>query len=59
MPQKLYTESYIQDIADAIRAINKKPDKYKVSEMAQAIQAMSGGINATEIAFYLVEYTTS
>ena len=40
MSKKLYEESNIQDIANAIRDKNGLSDKYKVSEMASAILAM-------------------
>lgn len=43
MCQKLYNETYIQDIADAIREQNGEITQYKVSEMANAIRAISGG----------------
>lgn len=38
--QKLYEESNIQAIADAIRAKNGSEDTYKTSEMAEAIEAL-------------------
>lgn len=60
MTQKLYTEAYIQDIANAIRALNKKTDKYKVSEMATAIRSdLGGGLSATHIIINTFEYTSS
>ena len=37
MVKKLYTESYIQNIADAIRTVNGKTTKYYVRQMAEAI----------------------
>lgn len=37
MVKKLYTESYIQNIADAIRTVNGKTTKYYVRQMADAI----------------------
>ena len=40
MSKKLYEESNIQDIANAIRDKNGLSDKYKVTEMAGAILAM-------------------
>ena len=43
MAQKLYEESNIQSIADAIRAKNGSTDTYKTSEMAAAISAISTG----------------
>lgn len=48
MANKLYDETSIQAIADAIRAKNGSSDAYKVSEMAQAIEDIptGGGGNA-------------
>ena len=43
MSKKLYEESNIQDIADAIRGKNSSSDTYKVSEMAGAITAIPTG----------------
>lgn len=43
MANKLYEESHIQNIANAIRGKNGLTDKYNVSEMAEAIAAISGG----------------
>ena len=40
MANKFYEESNIQAIADSIRAKNKKTDKYKVSDMSAAIDAI-------------------
>ena len=42
MSKKLYEESSIQDIATAIREKNGTTTKYKVSEMADAVRALSG-----------------
>lgn len=41
MAQKLYEETHIQNIANAIRAKNGSTTKYKTSEMASAIRAIS------------------
>lgn len=41
--QKMYEESNIQAIADAIRSKNGTTTKYKASEMASAIQGISAG----------------
>lgn len=52
MTMKLYTESYIEDIADAIRTKGGS-GTYKVSEMAQAIEDLpsgSGGFDPDVIA---------
>ena len=43
MSQKLYTESDIADIADAIREKNGLSDTYKVSDMANAIRSIPSG----------------
>lgn len=52
MAQKLYEESNIQAIADAIRGKNGLSDTYKTSEMAAAISAIpSGGEELPEEAF--------
>ena len=40
MANKFYEETNIQAIADSIRAKNKKTDKYKVSDMSAAIDAI-------------------
>lgn len=44
MSKKLYEESNIQAIADAIRRKNGTTDTYKVSEMAGAIEAIEAGV---------------
>lgn len=57
MALKLYNDSDIQDIADAIRSKSGSSDTYKVSEMATAINAISG--DSTPIipsAYQQVEY---
>lgn len=43
MPLKLYPETSIQNIADAIREKNGSSDEYTVAEMAQAILDIQGG----------------
>lgn len=43
MANKLYNETSIQDIAMAIREKNGLEDKYNVSQMGDAIRALSGG----------------
>lgn len=43
MTKVLITESYLEDIADAIRAKNGTQNTYKPSEMASAIDDISGG----------------
>lgn len=57
MAQKLYEESNIQDIANAIRSKNGLTTTYKPSEMAAAISAISGGGGSNEKA--IVEKTIS
>lgn len=43
MSKKLYEESSIQAIANAIRAKNGSTDTYKISEMAGAIESLNVG----------------
>lgn len=43
MTKVLITESYLEDIADSIRAKNGTENTYKPSEMASAIDDISGG----------------
>ncbi len=47
--QKLYEESSIQAIANAIRAKNGTSDTYKVSEMANAISSLPSGGAGSDI----------
>lgn len=48
MAMKLYSDTDIQNIANAIRSKNGSSDTYKVSQMASAISAIpSGGITPT------------
>ena len=42
MAQKLYTESYIEAIADAIRENISSQDTFTVSEMADEIEEIGG-----------------
>ena len=42
MANKLYNDTSIKAIADAIRAKNGKTDTYTVGEMAGAISSLSG-----------------
>ena len=53
MALKLYTEEYIQNIADAIRTANGSSDKYKVSEMATAVSELSSIPEIDDISFPL------
>lgn len=59
MSNKLYNESDISDIADAIREKNGSSDTYKVSEMSAAIRAIptggSGGLTVKKISWVGVE----
>lgn len=56
MALKLYSDTDIQNIADAIRSKNGLSDTYKVSEMASAISAISGGSSVLPAAYQQVEY---
>lgn len=49
MAMKLYSETAIQDIADAIRSKNGSSDTYTVAEMAQAIEDIPSGGSAISI----------
>lgn len=42
MAKKLYEESSVQDIANAIREKNGGATKYKIAEMGAAVRALSG-----------------
>lgn len=58
MAMKLYSESSVKDIADAIREKNGSADKYKIAEMAQAILDIpSGGGN--DVLKKIVELTAT
>lgn len=43
MPKKLYEESSIQDIANAIREKNESTTTYKVAEMGAAVRGLPTG----------------
>lgn len=45
MPNKLYEEASVQAIANAIRSKNGNTTKYKIAEMAVAIQGITGAEN--------------
>lgn len=47
MAKKLYEESAIRAIAESIRKKNGSTDKYKVGQMAAAVEAISGGGEAS------------
>lgn len=59
MTQKLYTEEYIQDIADAIREKNGAADLYRVSDMPAAIRTITTGLKATVLTVNTSTYTTN
>lgn len=46
--KKLYEETAVQDIAAAIRAKNGSGATYKIGEMAAAVQAITGAVEALE-----------
>ena len=58
MAQKLYTEDYIQDIADAIREKNGEVTKYTVQDMGAAVRLITTGLLATEVTVNTSTYTT-
>lgn len=49
MANKLYEESSIINIANAIRSVNGSSDTYKVSQMADAIENISTGLDWSEL----------
>lgn len=49
MANMLYESDSVQDIADAIRTKNGSTTKYKISEMAGAINALSGGGGSSDV----------
>ena len=49
MSKKLYDESDVQALADAIRSKNGLTTKYKLSEMPSAIYALSGGVQSETV----------
>lgn len=59
MSKRMYTEEYIQDIADALREKTRDPvTKFKVSDMGPAVRGLATGLNATEITINTSTYTT-
>lgn len=54
MALKLYSDTDIQDIADAIRSKNGSSDTYKVSEMASAIDALPTGFSGLSFSSFTV-----
>ena len=73
MAKKLYEESSVQAIADAIRVKNGSTEKYKIAEMGAAIKALSGETETytfsqeraevskflSEVTYNPADYTTS
>lgn len=55
MAKKLYEESSVKAIANAIRRKNGSTDTYKIGDMAAAIDAISGGGSPTDP---YIEYTS-
>lgn len=59
MAKRMYTEQYIQDIADALRNKTRDPAaKYTVSDMGPAVRGLANGLNATVVTVNTSEYTT-
>lgn len=57
MVKKLYNETYIEDIAHAIREKNGKDETYRVQEMGDAIREIpSGGETSSEKIVELIDY---
>lgn len=54
----MYSENYVQDIADAIRKKNKQTRTYNIGEMAGAIRQLGLGLNDTQIVIHSAEYST-
>jgi len=55
----MYSENYVQDIADAIREKNRQTRTYNIGEMAGAIRQLGLGLNDTEIVIQSATYTTN
>lgn len=58
MPKRMYTEEYIQDIADAIREKKRVTDVYKVSEMGPAVRSLPSGLDGIKLTVIETTYTT-
>lgn len=54
----MYSENYVQDIADAIREKNKQTRTYNIGEMAGAIRQLGLGLKDTQIVIHSAEYST-
>ena len=52
----MYSENYVQDIADAIREKNKQTRTYNIGEIA--IRQLGLGLNDTQIVIHSAEYST-
>lgn len=55
----MYSENYVQDIADAIREKNRQTRTYNIGEMAGAIRQLGLGLVDTEIVIQSATYTTN
>lgn len=51
MANKLYNESSVEAIADAIRAVSGSTDTYKIGEMAAAVAGISTGLNWADLGY--------
>lgn len=51
MGNKLYNEDSVQNIANAIRAVNGSSTTYKIGEMANAISSISTGLDWGELGY--------
>lgn len=49
MANKLYNETSVQAIADAIRSVNGSSDTYKIGDMAAAVAGISTGLNWADL----------
>ena len=59
MANKLYNDTSVKAIADAIRAKNGKTDTYTVAEMAGAINDIPAGGSAPSLQSKSVTYTAN
>lgn len=51
MANKLYNETSVQAIADAIRSVNGSSDTYKIGDMAAAVAGISTGLDWSQIGY--------
>ena len=49
MANKLYNETSVRNIADAIRSVNGSTDTYNIGEMAAAVSSISTGLNWADL----------